>query len=244
MGLPDVAEALHQDALSLPPLMYGEAVEGAPLAHSVARAKEGCDAGLVAYRLLRDRAEAAMVFAPEVSLGEAMVMLPLCGVAFQNALGALSPPEVAVHLEWSGAIRVNGARCGGFRAVASHADADTMPDWLVIGLEMPLWPAGDAAPGDTPNETTLYAEGCADIAPALLVEAWARHTLNWLGRWEDEGTKPLHDAWCGLAHGIGARIDEGPYKGGFVGVDSRFGLLLKTDETTRLHPLTDVLETS
>ncbi|WP_375258002.1 DUF4444 domain-containing protein [Citreimonas sp.] len=228
------------DVLTFPPAMTGEAVTDDPLEIAVMRAIQGCDAGLICYRVAADRVGAALVFAPEVPLADAMSMLPLCGVGLQNALGALAPPEVAVHLEWTGGVRVNGASCGGFRAVASEREADAVPLWLVVGFEMPLLDLADG--GLEPDRTALYAEGCADVDPGRLVESWARHSLNWIARWEAEGTKPLHAEWRGLAHGIGEEITADGRTGTFLGVDERFGMLLRDDARTHLIPLTVVLE--
>lgn len=226
-----------------PPLMAGEAVTGAedPFRTACMKAALGCDAGLVVYNLGASRMRAALVFAPEVTLKAAMAMLPACGVGLQNALGALAPPEVAVHLEWQGGIRVNGARCGGFRVAASDRDPQAVPDWLVVGFELPLWPESDD-PGTTPDRTALYAEGCADVAAPDLLESWARHTLNWIARWEDEGVRPLHEAWRGLAEGMGEAVTVFGRTGTFVGVDEHFGLLLRDDATTHLIPATRLLE--
>ncbi len=231
-------------ALSFPPLMSGEAVTGLedPFETACKRAVLGCDAGLVVYNLAPDMVRAALVFAPEVPLAQAMAMLPTCGVGFQNALGALAPPEVAVHLEWGGAIRINGARCGALRAAASTSDPAEVPDWLVIGLALPLWPA-DGDGGDTPDQTALYAEGCADVEAPALVESWARHCLHWINRWEEEGAKQLHADWRELAHGIGEPVQQGGFSGTFLGIDEAFGMLLRDDETTHLIPLTELLET-
>jgi|28_taG_2_1085356.scaffolds.fasta_scaffold00085_21 biotin-(acetyl-CoA carboxylase) ligase len=231
-------------ALSFPPLMSGEAVTGLedPFETACKRAVLGCDAGLVVYNLAPDTVRAALVFAPEVPLSQAMAMLPTCGVGFQNALGALAPPEVAVHLEWNGAIRINGARCGTLRAAASTSDPAEVPDWLVIGLELPLWPA-DGDGGDSPDQTALYAEGCADVEAPALIESWARHCLHWINRWEEEGAKHLHADWRELAHGIGEPVQEGGFSGTFLGIDEAFGMLLRDDETTHLIPLTELLET-
>ena len=230
-----------------PPLMYGEPATGGAMEHGILRATQGCDAGLIAYRLDANALEAALVFAPEVPLGDAMAMLPLCGVGFQNALGALAPPEVAVHLGWDGGIFVNGARCGQFSvaasASASGAEAEEVPDWLAVGFTLPLWPETDT-PGDTPDQTTLYAEGCADVQAPALLEAWARHTLNWIGRWEAEGPKALHSEWRGLAQGMGEDVTQGGHTGTFLGIDERFGMLLRDAETTHLIPLTTLLEDS
>ncbi|MFC0161118.1 biotin/lipoate--protein ligase family protein [Mameliella alba] len=228
------------EPLTFPPAMSGEEVGGDPFDGAVMRAIRGCDAGLVCYRIAADRMGAALVMTPEVPLQQAMVMLPLCGVGFQNALGALAPPEVAVHLAWAGGILVNGAACGAFRACASTQDPEAVPDWLVVGFELPLTLA--AIPGEVPDQTALFEEGCAEVAPERLVEAWARHTLNWIARWEDEGAKALHSEWRGLAHGLGETVVQDGWPGTFLGVDEAFGMLLRDSETTHLIPLTTLLE--
>lgn len=231
------------DSLTFPPLLWGEKAPDSAVEHAVMKAAMGCDAGLIAYDLGPTHMQAAMVFAPEVPLQQAMVMLPLCGVGLQNALGALAPPEVAVHLEWAGGIRVNGASCGAFRTFAASMQPDAVPDWLVIGFDLPLMPP-NADMGDTPDQTALFAEGCADVSPPALLEAWARHTLNWITRWEQDGVRTLHGEWRGLAHGIGDDITQGDQSGTFLGVDENFGMLLRQQDDTLLIPLTTLLEDS
>jgi BirA family biotin operon repressor/biotin-[acetyl-CoA-carboxylase] ligase len=230
--------------LSLPPLLWDEVANGPAFDHACLRATQGCDAGLIAHNLGANTLQVALVFAPEVPLSDAVAMLPLCAVGFQNALGALAPPEVAVHLAWDGGVFINGGSCGQFKIAASDPDPAEVPDWLVVGLTLPLWPEDKDAGGDTPNLTTLYAEGCIDVQAPALVEAFARHTLNWIGRWEDLGTKALHDEWRGIAHGIGEDTQQGGIAGTFMGVDERFGMLLRHGETTDLIPLTTLLETT
>ena len=184
---------------------------------------------------------AALVFAPDVELVDAMAMLPLCGVGFQNALGALGPPEVAVHLEWAGGLRINGASCGTLRVAASSSNPRAEPDWMVIGLELPLWPETDA-PGDIPEQTALYAEGCADVNAMELLESWVKHTLVGINTWTEDGVKALHKDWRGLSHGIGEDITMNEISGTFLGVDEQFGMLIRAADTTHLVPLTYLLE--
>jgi hypothetical protein len=230
---------------SFPPLFSGLAVEGQidPFDKACVEAARGCDAGLVVYNLGANTLQAALVFAPDVVLEDAMAMMPLCGVGFQNALGALAPPEVAVHLDWAGALRINGASCGRLRVGASGTDPAAEPDWLVISLELPLWPTSDT-PGDTPDQTALYAEGCADVNAVDLLESWVKHTLVGINTWQEEGVAPLHKEWRGIAHGIGEDIEMFGTSGTFLGVDEKFGMLLRSDNTTRLIPLSDLLEGS
>lgn len=228
---------------AFPPLMSGHAVDTGidPFEKACAMAALGCDAGLIVHNVTANRLAAALVMAPEVALEKAMAMLPVCGVGFQNALGALGPPEVAVHLEWAGGIRVNGARCGRLRAMAGASDPGALPGWLVIGLEIPLMQTTDR-PGDQPDQTALYDEGCAEVDPVTLLESWARHTLVWITRWEDGGNRALHAEWRGLAHGIGENTARDGKSGVFLGVDENFGMLLREGEKTHLIPLSSILE--
>ena len=110
-----------------------------------------------------------------------------------------------------------------------------------MGLELPLWPESDA-PGDTPDQTALYAEGCADVNAIDLLESWVKHTLVGINTWLDEGVAPLHKDWRGLAHGIGEDIEMNGLSGTYLGVDEKFGMLLRDAETTHLIALTYLLE--
>ena len=225
-----------------PPLMQGINAAGAdPFEAACWEAAQGCDAGTILYDVTPERLSAAIVLAPEVALADAAAMLPLTGVALQNALGALGPSELAVHLCWDGPIRVNGAVCGGLRAATDTADTGAEPGWLVTGFEL-VFARPNVAGGDTPDETDLMSEGCGDLTPTDLLESWSRHLLNWISRWEDEGMGPLHTEWSGLAHGMG---QDGTFlgkTGHFLGLDEKLGLLLRTDGQTMLLPVTDLLE--
>lgn len=234
---------------SFPPLFTGEAVSETtdPFAKACAQAMIGVDAGLLVHSISPDSIRAAIVFAPESPLEQAMIALIACGVGFQNAMGALAPAEVAVHLGWQGEIYVNGGKAGRLRAAASSNDPSVEPDWLVIGLELDLLPRGrgDGEAGDNPNDTCLMMEGCGDISPIRLLEAWSRHTLVWLNDINTDGPRALHEQWRGLVKDIGKDITlavEGGISGTFVGIDDAFGLLLRDGIQTRLIPLSSCLE--
>ena len=133
-------------SLVFPPLMHGYELDKPghdPFEVAKSKAIQGVEAGLVVYNLTHEALRATFIFTPEVTLNQAMIMLPICGIGFQNALGALAPPEVAVHLLWSGGVLINGARCGKLRVSANHQDPTKVPDWLCVGLELDLWPASE-----------------------------------------------------------------------------------------------------
>jgi BirA family biotin operon repressor/biotin-[acetyl-CoA-carboxylase] ligase len=75
-----------------------------------------------------------------------------------------------------------------------------------------------------------------------LIKSWSRHSLVWINSWEQDGAAPLHREWRGMVYNMGEDITFAEARGKFVGVDEDFGLLLRTDETTTLHPLSDLLK--
>ena len=230
-----------------PPLLIGEAATGHidPFDKAISMATLGCDAGTIVHKITPDYLRAAFIFAPEVTLNKASAMMIACGIGYSNALGALAPPEVAVHLDWHGGILVNGATCGALKIASSHNVPNVIPDWFVVGLTIPLIPPNDDGGGHTPDQTSLFQEGCIEVEPVRLLESWSRHSLVWINRWSDEGSEPLHAEWRTMAHGIGEDIttdlNGDDVTGSFMGIDEDFGMLIRTDKTTHIKPLSDLL---
>ncbi|MFQ5622588.1 MAG: DUF4444 domain-containing protein [Paracoccaceae bacterium] len=234
---------------AFPPLFRGEAAPPgvSPLAKAIAAAARGTDPGLIVYRTEHDRLCAAVVLAPEAPLEDAMAMVFAASLGFGDALGALAPPEVGVHFDWPAGLRVNGAKCGRIHAAASHRIGDKEPEWLVVGIDIPLFPPDDGPePGDNPDRTSLVEEGCGNILPARLLESWSRHMLVWINRWLEEGMAPLHSDWRTRAYSIGEDVTvdfcDPPRNGTFVGLDEKGGMLLRDGGETLLIPLSRMLE--
>lgn len=236
-------------APTFPPLLKGLATGPAnPFSVAVREAQKGVDSGLLTWSLSTERLRAALVLTPEVPLEAAMAAFCACALGIQNALGAHAPPETAVHLDWTGGIRMNGGHVGGLHVAASTRDPSAEPDWMVIGLELTLSLPDALEPGETPDWTSLQQEGCADIDPTLILEAWSRHSMLWLNGLDDpKGRADLHRNWSGLAWNIGGDIslplDGTHHLGKFLGVDENFGMLLKLGQKTHLIPLSKLLET-
>lgn len=229
----------------MPPLFTGLAADD-PFAAAAAAAREGTDAGLLAYRIRPDQLSAALVLAPEVPLCDAMAMVLAAANGFADAFGALAPSEVACQFDWPGTIRINGARAGGFRAAAATREPEAEPDWLVIGLDLRVADETAREPGETPDETTLAEEGCGDIDPQDMLEGWSRHLLARIHDWSGTGIATLHRDWLGRAFAQGrevaVRLPGETLAGRFTGLDEKGGLLLTSGAATRLIPLTAMLE--
>jgi len=237
------------DAPTFPPLLRGQPAPPGRTAFqaAVAAARAGTDAGLIVHDMRPEHLSAAVVLAPECPLEQAMGMVLVAANGFGDAFGARAPAEVAIHFEWPGAFRVNGARCGGLRAAADTRDPAALPGWLVIGLEMPfLTVSAGREPGETPDHTALWEEGCGDITPPDLLEAWARHFLTWVHEWETGGMRRVHQAWTGRAHGLTEAVEltlaGGSFSGRFSGLDEGGGMLLKGEAGTQVLPLSLMLE--
>lgn len=227
-------------APSFPPLLTGEKAPAGidPFEKAQVAAMMGCDAGLVVWSDRDDAMAAALVLAPEQPLAKAISIAFAPAIGFVDALGALGPPETAIHHVWPGAFKVNGADCGHLRAAASTTDPSAEPDWLVLAIHVPFLPLGDG--GEDPTRTCLFQEGCADLTPANLLESWSRHTLVWINRWLDDGLSPLHAAWRERAWEMGKPLPDG--SGIFMGLDEDGGMLVKSGDTTAARPLTDLLD--
>jgi biotin-(acetyl-CoA carboxylase) ligase len=97
---------------------------------------------------------------------------------------------------------------GGVRfACAATDSAEAVPDWLVIGFGVAVrgLPTEGAAP-ERFQRTTLADEGC-DVSTLDLLEAFGRHFLSWINRWQDEGVAPVQKAWLSRATGLGKKVE-------------------------------------
>lgn len=220
-------------AITFPPLLTGVAVPGMPWDAALESAKADGDPGTVFYGVDEATMRVAILLAPEETLKDAMRASFAVTLGFNDALGAVAPPEVALHLGWPNRVLINGADCGNLRAASNTDDPDEEPDWLVLALDIPVVDMTDT-PGATPDQTSLHAEGCGEVTVPDLIEAWGRHMMNWLHIYLTDGFEPLHREWLAKA--------QGREEGDFLGLDEAGGLLLKDEDGTRIMPLTGMVE--
>lgn len=231
-----------------PPLLTGVETRAGvdPFEKAVADAQSGrAEIGHLYWSPDDATLRAAIVFEPEVSLADAAPILFAAANGLNDCIGALAPPEVGLQHVWPTGVKVNGALCGGWRVQASSWAGDAVPDWMVIGLTLAVMAeAGD--PGQRPDVTALAEEGCGHLSRVRLLESWSRHTLVWVNRWEDDGFRPIFEAWLGRADGRGGEVcvetRDGPVTGMFLGLDEQGGMLTKTGDGSRTLPLLAALE--
>lgn len=196
----------------MPPLFRALAVtpDVDPFERAWQIAAEGAEAGTVLWSIGQDACQAAVVLAPEHSLEASLPVVLVTMLGLGDALGALAPPVVSVTFGWPDRIEVNGGVVGGVRMLSAPTEAASqVPDWLVVGYGLAARTrAGDAEPGQQPHRTTLADEGC-EIACMDLLEAFARHFLAWINRWQEDGVGPVRQAWLSRAAGLSQSIEIG-----------------------------------
>jgi len=227
---------VNNDDPTFPPLLAGHPINDSE--NAMAAAVRGIGAGQfgagdVVWSRAVPKGELAIVLEPECPLSQALQMVPLALVASGDCLGALAPPQVAVTFGWPGDILVNGAQAGQVSAAWPAAAArDDVPDWLVVGFQVALMhDAHDMEPGMMPEVTVLAEEGCEELTRGRLIGSYSRHFLTWLNIWQDDGFRPVHDAWMVRAEG---REEDKTYhlggreiRGRTLGLDEEGNLLLK-----------------
>src|SRR5918994_3488124 len=179
-----------------------------PFERGLELAAEGAEAGTLLWSSGQEVCEGAIVLAPEQPLEPSLPIVLIALLGLGDALGAMVPPMAAVTFGWPDRIEVNGGVVGGVRfACAATETSEAVPDWLVLGFGVAMRDrrTGGAAP-DNLRLTTLADEGC-EVLTLDLLEAFGRHFLSWINRWQEAGVEPVQKAWLSRATGLGKRIE-------------------------------------
>lgn len=241
---------MHLRDPEFPPLFSAVGVKApdSPLSAALSAIGKGeAEAGDLFWARAVDIANCALVLEPEYGLARAMQIVPVAMVALGDAIGAIGPPNLGITYGWPGLIYANGGHVGDIAAyVAPHSAADTVPQWLVLTMEIVVKsakPKGE--PGDHVSATELWEEGAGDLDRTQILESFARHLLAWIDTWETDGFRQVHEMWMFRAADrdgfvsvdFGGRNSEGT----MIGLDENGGLLVKTGDGISGIPLTDAV---
>lgn len=224
---------------TFPPLLTGKPVTAPrrPFAVACGDVRGGkAGAGDVYYAQNTRIMDCAVVLEPEIPLRQSLQMPYVMQVGFGDAFGVLAEPETALYFHWPDRILVNSAEAGRLRLAApGGVGLDDVPPWMVLNIVVEIEGEEGAEPGLNPERTNLREEGCIDITCAGLIESFCRHFLAWVHIWEEDGFRPVHDAWIGRAVGyeqpLEFKIDgQPPVTGKVIGLDEAGALLVKPEQ--------------
>ena len=185
---------------------------GDAFGHAQAIADEAGAATLVWVRRF-DIVEFAVVLEPDAILAEARLAHYLAMNALADALAIHSPPERPVLFRWPDALTYDLGLIGGGRlAWPADCPEKQVPDWLVFGAMVRATTMSPFQPGQT--GVGMAEEGFEEVDAVDLIEAFARHLMLGVSRWQEEGAKPTVRRWLdrlekatGVRHGIGPNGD-------------------------------------
>ncbi len=237
-------EETFGDAPALPPAFTAHALgaDDSALERALAKARAGeAEAGDLFFPVRPDRAEAALVLAPEQPFAKAGEVIYVAMAALNDALGSAIPAQIGVLLGWPDRVLLNGAETGHLTYVTANDAPDAVPDWMVVGFELTLMGDPRVEPGTDLGQTNFYEEGASELSPKEILEAFARHFMNWLHRWETEGMKHLGPAWeermAGLEAAYPFPVEGRPVPARAAGIGPEGVMRIVVDGAERHLPL-------
>lgn len=149
-------------------------------------ASEG--AGTLVFVGRFDLVEFAVVLEPDEPLLRARRTFYAGMSALMDALAVNAPPEKPMDIDWPDAIRVDTGLVGGGRlAWPDEADENEPPQWLVFGAMIRTVSTMEGEAGLRPLSTALEDEGFSDMTAGEFVEAFSRHFMSAIDRWQEQG---------------------------------------------------------
>lgn len=180
---------------------------GDAFAHAQAIAAQAGAATLVWVRRF-DIVEFAVVLEPDAILAEARLAHYLAMNALADALAVHSPPERPVLFRWPDALTYDLGLIGGGRLAWPAGCPETqVPDWLVFGAMVRATTMSPFELGQT--GVGMAEEGFEEVDAVDLIEAFCRHLMLGVSRWQEEGARAAARRWLdrlekvvGVRHGI------------------------------------------
>jgi len=176
----------------------------------------------------------SLIVRPDCSLARAAQFSFITAVALGEAVGSVGPALIEVTYKWPNDVLLNNRKFAGI-LLESKAGPDQSLEWLVVGVGANVssfptearWPA-----------TSLHFEGCPpSVAATDLLQAFARHMLNWVNVWLDDGFEPVRQAWLrhaqGLKQEIEVRLPKETLKGNLTDLDETGALILTLADGSR-----------
>jgi BirA family biotin operon repressor/biotin-[acetyl-CoA-carboxylase] ligase len=205
-------------------------------------AREGAAEGVLVWALEQTRGRArrgrhwvsprgnlylSLILRPRGSAEEAAQFGFVAALAVGDALMPLLPKPARLEYKWPNDVLVDGRKIAGILLESEMVPGERLA-FVVVGVGVNLV----SSPGETEYPaTSLVEEGGAEVSPASLLEAFARHFDIWAACRQESGFAPIRAAWKARAAALGAqikvRLDTVFFEGRFADIDEEGALLLE-----------------
>ncbi len=166
------------------------------------------------------------VLRPDCSPAAAGQIAFAVALALAEAIAGCVPDAPPIRLKWPNDVLVRDRKVAGILLESALA-SDGAVDWVVVGTGVNI--ASHPCDTDYPA-TSLAAEGAPDVAPLVLLGAFAAALDHWHRRWLRDGFQPVGAAWRAKAGGLGGpvtvRLDRETVSGRFEDLDADGAMLL------------------
>ncbi len=124
----------------------------------------------------------AVVLRPDLATARLGEFVPLSVVALGMALAGLVVPMTEMRYRWPNAVLLSDGRVAGAWLAAGS-------DWLVLATSVNVTETANA--DNFRHACVRFDGGNPEATVATMLEAYARHLVTWLARWDEEGLAPV-----------------------------------------------------
>ncbi len=129
-----------------------------------------------------DALHCALVLRPELPTARLGEFVTLGVVALGMALAGSVAPMTELRYRWPNAVILGDGRVAGVWLSAGR-------DWLVLATSVNVAETADAE--NFRHTCVRFDGGNPEATVATLLQAYARHLVTWLARWDEEGFAPV-----------------------------------------------------
>lgn len=176
----------------------------------------------------------SLVLRPDCAPAVAAQLGFVAAIALGDAVGSVAPPMVEVRYKWPNDVLFNQRKGAGILLESSLSPDGTL-EWLVLGLGVNV--KSHPEDGAFPATSLKYEGAPPSVTVEALLEAFARHFLNWVNRWLEDGFGPVRHAWLNHAQGLGetitVRLEKESFEGTFHDLGPDGTLLLDLPDGSR-----------
>ncbi len=181
----------------------------------------------------------SLILRPDVPAEKAAELSFVAALAVFDMLGRVGEPGHQVDLKWPNDILLNDRKVAGI-LLEAETGGSANPEWIVLGLGVNV----GVFPGDTDFPATSFRAENWRATEVDCLESFARHFLQWVTQWKDEGFAPIRKTWLLRCHGQGEKIEvqleNETVTGIFTDIDEAGAMLVKTASGERRITAGDV----
>lgn len=172
----------------------------------------------------------SVILRPDVPPSRAAELAFVVALALAETIAALVGPGPELRLKWPNDVLLGGRKVAGILLEAALAPTGGVV-WVIAGTGVNIV----SAPPDTIfPATSLRAAGHDGVAPAMVLERYAKALSEGDERWRQAGFAPVRHAWLARAWKLGepltVRRDHATVTGRFEDLDKDGALLLRQDD--------------